>query len=165
MNASRGSMGRPRDSLRATSRPHASAISRSIGKILSARLSVKPVATPARNESFNAIPQFSDGNDTNKNFVLIYFTEPREALACASSMTIRVQKEIQGSMARRPIGRRLSFSPEPRKGEASQKLGRLPFRAAFRFHSSAATTTAVVRPCFVILCGPSDFALSINSLN
>jgi hypothetical protein len=41
MNASRGSIGRPKDSPRATSLPHASAISTSTGKILPSKREVK----------------------------------------------------------------------------------------------------------------------------
>src|ERR1700722_524048 len=68
-------------------------------------------------------------------------------------------------MLRRRIGRRLILSPEPRNGDEARNSARLPWRSALCSHSSAATTTAVVRPCFVIFCGPSEFALSKSSLN
>ena len=38
-----------------------------------------------------------------------------------------------------------------------------PVRAVFRSHSSMDTTTAVVRPFLVMVCGPSRWALSITS--
>src|SRR5579864_5886849 len=63
------------------------------------------------------------------------------------------------------MGRRLILNPDPRNGEEARNSARLPLRSALRSHSSAATTTAVVRPCFVIFCGPSEFALSRSSLN
>src|SRR5579859_1417148 len=63
------------------------------------------------------------------------------------------------------MGRRLILNPDPRNGEEARNSARLPLRSALRSHSSAATTTAVVRPCLVIFCGPCDFALSRSSLN
>src|SRR5437660_2217251 len=46
-------------------------------KILS-QPSVQMVATPASGQSFNAITQFGNGDDTKKNAVLVHFGEPGE---------------------------------------------------------------------------------------
>ncbi len=61
--------------------------------------------------------------------------------------------------------RRLAFSLDPRSGEAAKNSARLPERLVFRSHSSALTTTAVVRPFRVIVCGPRDCAKLMTSLN
>src|SRR5271167_858559 len=132
--------------------------------------SIETVASSADREAFNAVAQFSDGHYTKKDSVLLYFSQPGEH-ACIwprfhwFGYDICVQQKIHSSILRKRTGRRLSFSPEPRRGDATRNSAKLPFRSAFRSHSSAATITAVVRPCLVIFCGPSDFALSINSLN
>lgn len=54
--------------------------------------------------------------------------------------------------------------PEPRRGEAAKNSARVPVRFVLRSHSSAETTTAVLRPLRVMVCGPSDNARSITSL-
>jgi hypothetical protein len=61
--------------------------------------------------------------------------------------------------------RRGSFNPPSRSGEAAKKSASVPTRLVFRCHSSASTITTAVRPFRVTVCGPSDMALSITSLN
>jgi hypothetical protein len=121
-------------------------------------------------KAFHPIAQLCDRDHTQKNAVFVYLSQPGEHARvepCSPGFgqNIRVQQEADNSVARRRTGRRLSFSPERPRGDALRNSARLPFRPLLRVQSSAATTTAVVRPCLVIFCGPSDFALSINSLN
>ena len=57
------------------------------------------------------------------------------------------------------------LNPDRRKGDAAKNSARFPLRRVFRSHSSAATTTAVLRPFRVMVWGPRDRALSRTSLN
>jgi hypothetical protein len=57
------------------------------------------------------------------------------------------------------------FKPDSRKGDCAKNSARLPTRLVFRCHSSAPTTTAALCPFRVIVCGPSDIARSMISLN
>src|ERR1700680_1065852 len=60
---------------------------------------------------------------------------------------------------------RRTFSPDARSGDPAKNSARLPARLVFRCHSSAPTTIAAVRPLLVMVCGPSEMARSIISLN
>src|SRR5438105_3244927 len=78
---------------------------------------------------------------------------------------MRIQQEAHKSTFRGLPDRRLIFTPELRRGEEAKNSARFPLRLVFRSHSSAATTTTTIRPFRVIVCGPSDVARSITSLN
>ncbi len=55
--------------------------------------------------------------------------------------------------------------PAARSGELVRKVARLPWGLVLRAHSSAATTTTVLRPFLVMVWGPSDSARWIRVLS
>src|SRR3546814_3082513 len=78
---------------------------------------------------------------------------------------VGVEQEVHRSTFRGRSFLRLISTPESRSGEVAKNSARLPVRFVFRSHSSAETTTAAVRPCLVMVCGPFDWACSMSSLN
>lgn len=78
---------------------------------------------------------------------------------------VGIEKKIHRTiLAGRDFSRR-TFNPEPRKGDAAKNSAKFPTRVDLRIHSSAPTTTAVVRPLRVMVWGPCATARSITSLN
>src|SRR3546814_15871780 len=85
---------------------------------------------------------------------------------CSSDLDdVGVEQEVHRSTFRGRSFLRLISTPESRSGEVAKNSARLPVRFVFRSHSSAETTTAAVRPCLVMVCGPFDWACSMSSLN
>src|SRR6185437_12117985 len=78
---------------------------------------------------------------------------------------IGVEQEAHNSISRGGSCRRSTLKSDSRSGEAANHSARLPVRLVFRSHSSAATITTAGRPFRVIICGPSDRARSMTSLN
>src|SRR5262249_50180646 len=78
---------------------------------------------------------------------------------------VGIEQEGHSAALRARSFLRLISMPDSRRGEAAKNSARLPALLDFRSHSSADTTTAAVRPCFVIVCGPFERACSISSLN
>src|SRR3546814_15166930 len=85
---------------------------------------------------------------------------------CSSDLDdVGVEQEVHRSTFRGRSFLRLISTPESRSGEVAKNSARLPVRFVFRSHSSAETTTAAVRPCLVMVCGPFAWACSMSSLN
>src|SRR5438309_6421682 len=78
---------------------------------------------------------------------------------------VGIEKKVHRLIFRRGALSRRTFRFDPRNGDPAKNSARLPARFVFRCHSSAPTTTAAVRPFLVIVCGPSDIARSMISLN
>src|SRR6266478_10166708 len=78
---------------------------------------------------------------------------------------VGIEKKVHRLIFRERALSRRTFRFDPRNGDPAKNSARLPARFVFRCHSSAPTTTAAVRPFLVMVCGPSDIAFSIISLN
>src|SRR2546421_3868184 len=78
---------------------------------------------------------------------------------------IHIEQRPHKSISRGLSFRRSISSPEPLSGELLKNSASDSLGFVFLAHSSADTTTAVSRPCFVIRCGPSFSARSSTSLN
>src|SRR5262249_23257458 len=76
-----------------------------------------------------------------------------------------IEQKAHKSIVRRRSLERLSFNPEPPSGEALKKSASEPLRWILRSHSAASTTTAVLRPLRVMVCGPCVRAFSMSSLS
>src|SRR5258708_36301395 len=131
---------------------------------------LKTFEPAARGHSFDSILQFGEGNHADVDAILIHGCQPSHHAGIGPRFhpfgkNIGIQQKAHNSTLRRRPRRRLMRTPEPRSGAAARKSARVPLRLVFFAHSSAATITAVVRPFLVMVCGPSDCARLITSLN
>src|SRR5215469_17684750 len=116
---------------------------------------LKNLVPLAGRESFNAIAKLGDGNHADISLVFVEPGQPGHHSTIWAGFhrlgdDVRVQQILHSSTLRRRMVSFLGFRPKRRIGDAVRNSAKLPFRVAFRSHSSAATTTAVVRPCLVI---------------
>jgi len=131
---------------------------------------IESSATDAVSHALNPVAQFGQRDDAYENAILVHIREPSDNAWIGTRFNplgedICIQQKGQKSAFLRPPLIRSTLSFERRSGEAAKNSARLPLRLVFFSHSSAATTTTAVRPLRVIVCGPSERALSINSLN
>jgi len=78
---------------------------------------------------------------------------------------VGIEQKAHRSILRGLSLARPTFKQDLRNGEAAKNSAKFPTRLVFRSHSRASTTTTAVRPFFVIVCGPPDWARSMTSLN
>ena len=119
---------------------------------------------------FDSVAQFGDRYHTQKTAILVNVRQPSNGTLIWPRLTrlgddVRVEQKIHSPLSRSRTEMCFNFTPELRNRDAARNSARFPLRLAFCSQCSAATITAVVRPCFVILGGPSDFALSSSLLN
>src|SRR4029078_6582406 len=131
---------------------------------------IESSATGPRSHALNPVAQFGQRDDAYENAILVHIREPSDNAWIGARFNplgadICIQQKGQRSAFLRPPLLRSTLSVERRSGEAAKNSARLPLRFVFFSHSSTATTTTAVRPLRVIVCGPSERALSITSLN
>src|SRR5262249_28236082 len=118
--------------------------------------SFKAVAPPSGCQSCNSASQLRQRDHTDKRPILIDLGEPIDYAGIwlrprPFRYNIGIEKEGHSLISR---GRSLLPPPErpvPPSGEAPKNPARLPLRLVLRSHSSADTSTAVVRPLPVIV--------------
>src|SRR5262249_7540572 len=123
-----------------------------------------------RRKTLDAIAQLGQCHDADEDSIFVRFPKPCDDTGIRFwpgpfRNDVGIQQEAHRSTLRGRSLARLTFNPEPRSGDAAKNSARLPVRLVFRSHSSAATTTTAVRPCRVMVCGPSACAFSTTSLN
>jgi hypothetical protein len=131
---------------------------------------LKPVAPRPRRHAFYAVTQLSQRDDAEKDAILVSRLHPADQAWIRTRLHpfrnhIRVQKKVHSRIFRGRALSRRALRFDPRNGDPAKNSAKLPARMVFRCHSSAPTTTAAVRPFRVMVCGPSDMARSMISLN
>ncbi len=134
---------------------------------------LQSTSPPPRVESFNAAPDFSEGEDAQKQNRFLRLLDPADDIAVGCGLdklgyNVCVQKKTVHRFISRPKSRdRRKSMPEARSGDAAKNSTRLPLRASApvsRANSSAGTTITASRPCFVTRWGPHSRARRNTSL-
>src|SRR3954468_6528127 len=104
----------------------------------------------------DAAPKFRNGDYAEKDAVFINLVDPMHYCRTRSRPRpfrndVGVQEIAHSSMSRGSSFRRSRSISAPRSGELAKNSAKLPFRLALRSHSSAETTSAAVRPFFVMV--------------
>lgn len=131
---------------------------------------LEPGSTASCGQAFHSVVEFCQGYDTDEDAIFVGGFHPVDETRVRTRFDpfgncVGVEKEAHKSVFRGRSLRRRIFRPDLRRGDSARNWARLPTRLVFRCHSSAPTTTAAVRPLRVMVCGPSDMARSIISLN
>ena len=131
---------------------------------------LKPVAPRSHRHAFYAVTQLSEREHAEKDTILVSFLHPADQARIRARLhpfrnRIGVQKKVHSRIFRGRALSRRTLRFDPRNGDPAKNSAKLPARMVFRCHSSAPTTTAAVRPFRVMVCGPSDMARSMISLN
>src|SRR5471030_3153873 len=112
---------------------------------------MEPRSANARRHALHAPTQLGQGDDAKKQEILIGLDEPLNNALVGPWLRpfgndIGVEQETQSSISPGRSFLGSMYRPESRSGEAAKNSARLPDRLVFRSHSSAETTTAVIRP-------------------
>src|SRR5262249_23930442 len=130
----------------------------------------EPTTPVAIVHALDAVPEFGQCHHARKHTIIMAYAQPSDPPTIGARLPplrdyVGIEQEGHGTALRARSFLRLISMPDSRRGEAAKNSARLPTRFDFRSHSSADTTTAAVRPCLVIVCGPVERACSISSLN
>ena len=139
------------------------------GQLVAQPIFQSPLAFSA-GHTINSVAQLGQRDYAQKDAVFVGRVGPPQEACVRPGLEplgnyICIEKKTHRSIFRkRPFGR-CNFRPDPRSGEDAKKSASVPTRLVLRFHSSASTTMTAVRPFRVTVCGPSDIARSMTSLN